>query len=125
MKNVDDLARFIHGAIMASATPLEHFLDDHLDGPRELARDVLDFIGGATPWMTTAEAARYARLSTRTLEGYRRTGDGPVYHRQGARVVLYRVSDLDAWLARAPARNTLSERLGGVALGGLEGRGGA
>jgi hypothetical protein len=50
--------------------------------------------------MTTVEAAAYLRLSPRTLEDMRVTGNGPRYFKLGpgkrARVV-YKQDDLDAW----------------------------
>ncbi len=67
-----------------------------------------------SPWMTTAEAAAYVRCSVRTLEGHRRTGGGPVYHRQNGRLVFYHRSDLDAWRRQGRAENTLAERLAGT-----------
>ncbi len=72
-----------------------------------------------SPWMITREAAAYVRCSPRTLEGLRRTGGGPAYHRQGARLVLYHRDDLDAWRGQGRARNTTEERLSGVPLAGL------
>lgn len=71
-----------------------------------------------SPWMTTEEAARYVRVASRTLEGYRISGDGPAYHRQGARVVFYHKDDLDAWRGKGRASNTTEERLNGVQLAG-------
>ena len=49
-------------------------------------------------YLTTQEAARYLGLSAHTLKRYRVTGDGPVFHRFGARV-RYRREDLDEWAA--------------------------
>jgi hypothetical protein len=55
-----------------------------------------------TNYLTTAEAADLCRLSVRTLERYRVSGGGPLFTKCGpgkrARVV-YRRSDLEAWLA--------------------------
>ena len=55
--------------------------------------------------LTTKEAARYLRVSPRTLERYRVTGQGPRYLKIG-RLVFYRKSDLDAWLAERERRST-------------------
>ncbi len=48
-------------------------------------------------FLNTKEAAKFLRLSPRTLEGYRRTGEGPPFHKlnkgKQARVV-YLLSDL-------------------------------
>ncbi|MFZ2031749.1 MAG: helix-turn-helix domain-containing protein [Vitreimonas sp.] len=67
-----------------------------------------------TPWMTPAEAVAYVRCSVRTLEGYRRSGGGPVYHRQNQRTVVYHRADLDEWRGRGRATNTTQERLDGI-----------
>ena len=52
-------------------------------------------------FVRTPEAARLLDLSPRTLEKHRCDGTGPVYHKLGGRVV-YAVSDLAAWVERAP-----------------------
>ncbi len=49
-------------------------------------------------FLSTRKAAAALGLSPRTLDRYRETGDGPAYHRFGARIV-YRRADLDAWAA--------------------------
>ena len=46
----------------------------------------------------TAEAARRVKLSVATLETYRSRKRGPAYVKQPCRV-LYRVEDLERWLA--------------------------
>lgn len=69
---------------------------------------------GASPsdLLTTVEAARFLRLSVPTLERLRLSGDGPVFIKLGpgkrSRVV-YRRSDLDAWL-HAQRRDSTSQR---------------
>ena len=57
------------------------------------------------PKWITPEAANYAGCSPRTLEKLRQTGGGPVYLKIG-RSVLYRKSDLDAWLKRCTRTST-------------------
>lgn len=47
--------------------------------------------------LTTAEAARYVRLSKPTLERFRLTGEGPLYAKLGG-AVRYRRSELDKWV---------------------------
>lgn len=47
--------------------------------------------------LTTPEAAKYLRLSPKTLETKRSRGGGPPYIKLGRRVV-YRRTDLDKWL---------------------------
>jgi len=63
-------------------------------------------------YLTTAEAARYLGLSARTLKRYRVTGDGPVFHRFGARV-RYRRAHLDAWAAKRERISTVDDGSGG------------
>ena len=55
--------------------------------------------------MTTEEAALYVRLSPRTLERYRVTGEGPQFLKVG-RLVFYRRCDLDDWLEKTVRRST-------------------
>lgn len=55
--------------------------------------------------LKTEEAARYVRLSPRTLERYRVTGEGPEYLKVGRRV-FYRRMKLDEWLERKRRRST-------------------
>ena len=50
-------------------------------------------------FLSTRKAAAVLGLSPRTLDRYRETGDGPAYHRFGARIV-YRRDDLAAWAAK-------------------------
>lgn len=56
--------------------------------------------GSISPAAVDCESAAIylGNLSPRTLRNWRNRGVGPVYLRIGGRVV-YRVSDLDAWLA--------------------------
>ena len=58
-----------------------------------------------TDLLTTDEGAKYLRLSPRTLERYRVTGEGPRFLKVGRRV-LYRQSDLDEWLKNKSRRST-------------------
>jgi len=44
-------------------------------------------------------AARLGLASSRTLEAWRRRGYGPPFLRLSPRLVRYRASDLDTWLA--------------------------
>ncbi len=54
-----------------------------------------------SPFLTTAEAAQYLRVSRPTLERWRGEGRGPRYLRAGWRC-LYRREDLDAFAGLAP-----------------------
>jgi excisionase family DNA binding protein len=56
-------------------------------------------------YLTTPEAAEYIRLSRRTLEGFRVRGGGPVFVKAGKRC-LYRLSDLDDWMASNLRKST-------------------
>lgn len=47
--------------------------------------------------LPVSDAAQYLGLSASTLNKLRLTGDGPPYYKLSRRVV-YRQSDLDAWL---------------------------
>jgi hypothetical protein len=57
------------------------------------------------PFLRTQEAARFIRLSYRTLEKYRVYGSGPKYSKIGGRIV-YTVSDLREWVERGVRRST-------------------
>ena len=61
--------------------------------------------------MTTEEAALYVRLSPRTLERYRVTGEGPTFLKNGRRV-FYRQADLDQWLENNQATFDVRPRPG-------------
>ena len=49
-----------------------------------------------TPYFNVREAARYLRLSPRTLERSRLAGTGPRFVKAGRRV-LYRADELNRW----------------------------
>lgn len=48
-------------------------------------------------FLTQGEAAKLLRLSPRTLERHRVSGTGPRFTKAGRRV-LYRISELEAWV---------------------------
>ena len=62
--------------------------------------------------LTQREAATVLRCSERTLERLRVSGQGPRYVKT-VRRVLYRESDLEAWLSARAVRST-SEQIGAV-----------
>ena len=68
----------------------------------------------ATPYLNTRQAADHLGLSTRTLDRFRVSGDGPVFLKFGGRVRYLR-EDLDAW-ARTRRRKSTSDD--GTALAG-------
>ena len=55
--------------------------------------------------LRTPEAATYCGSSASTFEKLRLTGGGPIYSKIGRRVV-YRIDDLDVWLASNRRRST-------------------
>ena len=58
------------------------------------------------PLLTPPEAARYARLTVGQLAQLRYRGAGPVYLNPTPRRILYRQSDIDAWLFASERRMT-------------------
>ena len=63
-------------------------------------------------YLSTRRAAEYLGLSARTLDRYRVSGDGPVFHRFGGRV-RYACADLDLRRRhRARGRGPMSGRAG-------------
>lgn len=55
--------------------------------------------------LKTREAASYCGSSASTLEKLRLNGGGPTYSKIGRRVV-YRIEDLDDWLAQHRRKST-------------------
>lgn len=90
---------------------------DERAGVRALLADaparVMDQGGGGdvevndrpTEYMGTREAAALLRLSPRTLDRYRVTGEGPAFHKFGTRI-RYARADLDAWAAERRRTST-------------------
>ena len=66
-----------------------------------------------TDLIPTSQAATKLGLSRRTLEKYRVTGDGPVFHKFGRRV-LYRLADLEAWAESRRRVSTSDQGQGAV-----------
>ena len=54
------------------------------------------------------EAGRFLKLTDRTMQSYRRTGDGPRYIRLSSRCLRYRRIDLREW-AEARFRTSTSD----------------
>ena len=63
-----------------------------------------------SPNVSPESAAAYLSVSVSYLNKLRVVGGGPVYSKIGARRVVYRVADLDAWLA-ATRRKSTSEAI--------------
>jgi hypothetical protein len=66
-----------------------------------------------SPWLRNDDAADYCGYKGPTFEKMRVAGTGPVYHKRG-RIVLYRVGDLDEWLAQGRRRSTSDLPAGAV-----------
>lgn len=62
-------------------------------------------VGSDDPLYDTPDAAEYCRSGQSTFEKLRLTGGGPVFIKLGRKVV-YRRSDLDAWLNSRRRRST-------------------
>ena len=58
-----------------------------------------------THYLNTRQAAVYLGLSSRTLHRYRVSGDEPVFHCFGHRI-LYHRADLEAWAGERRMRST-------------------
>ena len=63
-------------------------------------------------YLTEQEAARLLRVSTRTLQRWRREGGGPRYRRLGPRRIVYAGADLDAFADGRAFANTSQEGTG-------------
>ena len=60
----------------------------------------------STTKLRAPHAAKYLGLAPSTLAKMRLRGDGPRYYKAGARIVLYDVSDLEAWLSERSRKST-------------------
>ena len=60
-------------------------------------------------YLNTREAAAWLGLSPKTLERYRVSGEGPDFHKLGARV-RYLLTDLEAWASSRRWTSTTEER---------------
>lgn len=63
-------------------------------------------ISGTNRRLRTPAAAAYIGLAASTLEKMRCRGDGPEFERAGARIVVYSLTSLEAFLAQRRARST-------------------
>ena len=64
-----------------------------------------------TKYLSTRKAAEHLGLSPRTLDRYRVTGGGPVYHLFGT-AVRYLAEDLDHWSKTRRRRSTSDDGSG-------------
>lgn len=58
--------------------------------------------------LVAPEAAKHLRISERTLAKHRCYGTGPVYRKNGGRIV-YTLADLEAWSRQGQRRSTSDE----------------
>lgn len=65
--------------------------------------------------LVTREAAAYLRTSERAMEQWRASGNGPRWVRVGPRRVVYRASDLVAWVAANAHTSRAAEMQGSAA----------
>lgn len=63
-------------------------------------------INNPNTYLTQTEAAEILRISERTLERMRLTGDGPLFMKAGARRVIYSASDIESWLTERTYKST-------------------
>lgn len=84
----------------------------HQNGENEInqKRGEIPMTGKTKKFLDTREAARVLKLSHRTLDRYRVTGEGPVFHRFGNRI-RYALSDLEAWAEARRVRSTSDDGL--------------
>ena len=68
--------------------------------------------GQSTRYLGTREAAAFLGLSPRTLDRYRVTGEGPAFHKFGARI-RYAQADLEEWAAARRMTSTSDDRAAG------------
>ena len=57
-------------------------------------------------YLRAPAAAAYLGLSASTLAKMRLRGDGPLFSKAGAKIVVYDITDLDAYLAARRRRST-------------------
>jgi hypothetical protein len=92
------------------AAPVRHS-EKAAEGPLESGT----FIGAAESHATAAEYVDEAGLSEkylippRTAQRWRASGAGPPFVRLGPRRVLYRIADVEAWLATRTYRSRADE----------------
>ena len=60
-------------------------------------------------YLTEADFAGRYHLGRRTVQRWRQTGDGPPWVRLGARRVVYRLSEVEAWASARTYRHRADE----------------
>lgn len=70
----------------------------------------MDSASGSVPmFLTTKQAAAHLRLKPSTLDHWRSTGGGPVFHKLGSRI-YYTRADLQAWIESRRRRTTAEHK---------------
>jgi len=59
--------------------------------------------------LNETEAAEFCGLETEYFKNLRRSGHGAIYVKPSERVILYRKSDLEAWIASWPQKPARTE----------------
>jgi hypothetical protein len=66
-------------------------------------------VANTETYLTEQEFAARYHLGRRTVQRWRRSGDGPVWVRLGERRVLYRLSDCERWALAHTYRHRADE----------------
>lgn len=61
-------------------------------------------------YYTIDECSRIYHVSTRTLDRWRQSGDGPAFVRLGPRKIAYREADVEEWAAQRTFKHLGEER---------------
>ena len=69
---------------------METQVEDHVN------KRLITYSKKRSPFLLPAEAARYLRLCTKSLERHRIAKTGPTYRKHGGKIV-YHEDDLDIW----------------------------
>ena len=68
-----------------------------------------DHDDAADELLKEADAAEFLKVSVRTLQGWRCSGDGPKFVRVSGRMIRYRRQDLLDWIASRTVSSTSEE----------------
>ena len=85
------------GSTHLMSGPVCCLYDGSFQGPARILRKRVKMTSTHNPFLTTAEAADYLRLSRQFLEIARHRGDGPPYIKL-SRAVRYHRPSLDQWM---------------------------
>ena len=113
-KNSKETDRIVIGAARGKSFPLVNDrAQENMDCREEVNEEGEEIImkDESVRYLDTREAAQYLGLSNRTLDRYRMTGEGPVFHKFGTRI-RYAQADLEEWAAARRMRSTSDGRSG-------------